>query len=107
MYMPHPGLALLQNTFIKQFHKNWALITNDPLVLETVQGYHVDFLHVPHQQTLPLSLVHNPEQSVLIDLEVPQMLEKCAIHPVASQDKDYVFLSTLFLGTKKGAGNNL
>jgi hypothetical protein len=52
---------------VKHYSQNWALISNDPWVIETVQGYHIDLLQVPFQHALPLLAVHSREQSALID----------------------------------------
>ena len=89
---------------VKHYSQNWALISNDPWVIETVQGYHIDLLQVPFQHALPLLAVHSREQSALIDLEVNQMLEKAAIHIVHPHEKEQGFISALFLVPKKGGG---
>jgi hypothetical protein len=89
---------------VKHYSQNWALISNDPWVIETVQGYHIDLLQVPVQHALPLLPVHSREQSALIDLEVNQMLEKAAIHIVHPHEKEQGFISALFLVPKKGGG---
>ena len=89
---------------VKHYSQNWALISNDPWVIETVQGYHIDLLQVPFQHALPLLAVHSREHSALIDLEVNQMLEKAAIHTVHPHKKGQGFISALFLVPKKGGG---
>ena len=89
---------------VKHYSQNWALISNDPWVIETVQGYHIDLLQVPFQHALRLLAVHSREQSALIDLEVNQMLEKAAIHIVHPHEKEQGFISALFLVPKKGGG---
>jgi hypothetical protein len=82
------------------------LISNDPWVIEIVQGYHIDLLQVPFQHALPLVAVHSSEHSALIDLEVNQMLEKAAIHIVHPHKKGQGFISALFLVPKKGGGQH-
>ena len=97
MYYPLGG-------HIKHYFQNWTLITNDPWVLETVQGYHINLFQVPHQAAHPPPIVHNQEQNALIDLEVKHMIEKAAIHVVNPNEKEQGFVSALFLVPKKGGG---
>lgn len=67
---------------LKHCISNWEIITKDPWVLETVQGFHLDLMSTPHQLSVPLAVPHSEENVALIDLEIQQMLEKEAIHVV-------------------------
>ena len=65
--------------------------------METVQGYHLDFVVAPHQLSLPLPVSHSQENSDLIDLEIQRMLQKEAVHVVSPGDTQQGFVSTIFL----------
>ena len=49
----------LQTGRIKAFKQNWALLTQDPWVLQTVQGFHLPLVAQPVQTTVP-SQMHFP-----------------------------------------------
>ena len=61
---------------LKHCISNWEIISKDPWVLETVQGFHLDLMSTPHQLSVPLTVPHSEENMALIDLEIQQMLEK-------------------------------
>ena len=84
--------------------ENWTLITADPWVLETIQGYRLDLLDTPVQDHIPHSVAQTEENTKLIDLEIHQMLTKGAIHVVPPSERDQGFVSTIFLVPKKGGG---
>lgn len=67
---------------LKHCISNWVVISKDPWVLETVQGFHLDLMSTPHQLSVPLTVPHTKDNMALIDLEIQQMLEKEAIHVV-------------------------
>ena len=57
----------------------------------------------PVQEKAPKVLKLNQEQQKQVDLEVKAMLEKCSISKVCHSKGE--FLSSLFLISKKGVGN--
>ena len=81
---------------LRHYFKNWALVTNDPWVLETLQGYHINLLQVPYQHAHPLPLVHNQEQNAL-RFKGPSHAGKASIHVVYPYEKEQGFVSALFL----------
>ncbi|CAB4007132.1 Hypothetical predicted protein, partial [Paramuricea clavata] len=78
--------------------ENWKIITQDPWILQTVQGYKIPLIRSPHQWRLRET---NPplRQQHLMDNAVQELLNKAAIklvQPVPDQ-----FVSTLFLVEKE------
>ena len=66
--------------------QNWSAITRDRWVLDTVQGYRIDFMSQPHQQSLSTPPHYSSEQSLLIQEELHALICKQAIrllqHPL-------------------------
>ena len=60
---------------------NWTKITSDPWVLETVGGYKLELVDSPVHDKLPVTRV-NQEAAGRISIEVRDMVEKGAIHPL-------------------------
>ena len=56
------------------FQSNWLKITQDRLVLNTIQGYMIDFLSQPHQQSVPQPPQFFAEQTQLISMEITELL---------------------------------
>ena len=87
-----PGMMLHLNPLVvnhlplagrlKHYISNWVVISKDPWVLETVEGFRPDLLTTPHQLSVPLTVSHTKENMAFIDLKIQQMLEKEAIHVV-------------------------
>ena len=92
----------LQAGRIKAFKQNWALLTQDPWVLQTVQGFHLPLVAQPVQTTVPSQMHFPPDQQSLISVEVEAMLEKQAVS-VVQPNKDS-FISQLFVIPKKDEG---
>ena len=88
---------------VKHFVKNWQRLTNDPMILDIVNGYEIPFILPPRQSRLPNLCQLTKEASDLVDQEVQDMLRKGAI--VVSDPKEDQFLSSLFLVKKKDGGN--
>ena len=103
------GVNNLQMTDLPQVGRlchhlsNWSIITQDWWVLNTVQGYLIDLVSEPHQQSPPNPPYYSSEQTSLIHEELTKMLKKQAIqlleHPVEAG-----FLSNIFLVPKKNGG---
>ena len=88
---------------LKHFLKNWQILTQDPEILNIVQGYRIPFLTEPKQKQAPKPCVIPGDQIPLVNQEIQSMLEKGAVqivHPVEKQ-----FLSNIFLVGKKEGGN--
>ena len=81
------------------FLPNWRRITNDPTILEMIQGYKLEFTSTPVQSTVRRPLQFSCSETAKIDLEISALLEKEALHvvkPVSDQ-----FISNLFLVPKR------
>ena len=88
---------------IKEFKENWALLTQDPWVLQTVQGFQLPFLGQPVQSSAPQQLQLSLMQQSLISTEIQAMLEKQAISLVQPDQRGFV--SQIFLVPKKDGGH--
>ena len=78
------------------------MLTQDNWVLQTVQGYLIDFTHNPTQSHPPQPIVLPQDKHVLVTQEVKELLQKRAI--VESAPSDQNFVSKIFLVEKKGGG---
>ena len=81
---------------------NWSIITQDRWVLNTVQGYLIDFVSEPHQQSPPNPPHCSSEQTSLIQ-ELTKLLKKQAIRQL-EHPAEAGFLSNIFLVPKKDGG---
>ena len=89
---------------LKYFLPVWQRITQDPWILQVIQGYQLELLSTPTQH----SHVTHPrltqvEQNVL-DQEVQELLDKQAVHQILTGDTPS-FISSLFVVPKKDGGN--
>ena len=84
---------------LKFFYSNWAKLTQDPNILNIVQGFETPFLENPVQEKSPNPPVLNQEQSKLITEELREMLLKGAIQSVSLCKDQYP--SNLFLVSKR------
>ena len=91
--------ATAQSRQSEHFVKNWQRLTNDPIILDIVNGYKIPFILPPRKSRLPNLCQLTKEASDLADQEVQDMLRKGAI--VVSDLKGGQFLSSLFLVKKK------
>ena len=87
------------------FHNNWLKVTHDQWVLETVQGYRLEFLREPVQTVSPRELQTSPLEQSLIQEEIQNMLQKGAITELNPKEASAAgFYSSLFLVPKKDGG---
>ena len=63
----------------KHFKDNWARITQDQWVLESIQGTRIEFQNVPQQRSPPAQFHPNEQDKILIREELQSMQEKGAI----------------------------
>ena len=78
------------------FSQNWQHITQDPWVLQTVQGYEIELLDCPCQSRIPSPPVLSPTQIYLVVEEIRNLLQKGAILEVPF-NPNVGFYSNLFL----------
>lgn len=79
---------------------NWARITDNKLVLDTVAGYKLEFTNPPHQPHYPVTIAQQ-DQVKLIDQEVQNLIDKGAVSEVPPVQVEDGFYTTLFLVPKK------
>ena len=64
---------------LAHFSQNWAVVSQDPWILDTITGYQIEFLEEPVQYSMPPSPRVSPEEAELITQEVEVMLKKGAV----------------------------
>ena len=89
---------------LAHFRENWLHVTSDKWVLDTIQGYRIEFLNHPTQTHPPRMGVTSSQEQVLVLEEIHTMLEKGAIVELPKSEQGKGFYSTLFLIPKKGGG---
>ncbi len=89
---------------LRFFAENWSQITQDPWILETIRGYKIPFLTVPHQPAPPRVLQFSEREQQAISSEIEQMLEKQAIRRLDNPSLSEGFYSQLFSRPKKDGG---
>ena len=67
---------------ISQFIQNWALITQDPWVLQAIQGFQLPLVGNPNQVPVPQEIQFPLEQKKLVSEEVAKLIQQGAISPV-------------------------
>ena len=87
---------------IKEFIGNWALLTQDPWVLQTVQGFQLLLVSQPVQGSAPSQIHLSQVQQTLVSTEIQTLIEKQAIPMV--QPGQGGFVSQIFLVPKKDGG---
>jgi len=84
---------------LAQFQQNWVVVTHDPWVLNTIQGFQIEFHSRPVQESCP----HVPHQSLqqeeLMSQEVESMLEKGAIE----KESDHLWISLQHFSSTRGS----
>jgi len=87
----------LQAGCIKAFKNNWAILTQDPWVLQTVQGYQLPLVAQPVQSFVPPQMQFPLNQQVVISSEVESMLEKQAASDNSCATQQGEFISQIFM----------
>lgn len=90
---------------IALFLQKWRTLTYDPWVLQTVQGFQIDFYATPRQSHTPKPLHFSRVEKSFIDSEVASLMQKGAI--VHTTPHPHGFVSTVFLVPKKDLGYRL
>ena len=90
---------------LKYFIPAWELITQDPWVLQVVQGYKIELVTVPVQQFQPHQPCLSSMQETVLNQEVEDLLEKQAVHPVPVLLQEQGFISSIFVVPKKDGRN--
>ena len=87
-----------------QFLGAWEQITNDPEILEIIEGYSIEFQHTPFQMGPPPPLRNfSKGEMAAIDKEIVDLLKKGAIEVCSHTPGE--FISNIFTVPKKGSRN--
>ena len=92
---------LPQTARLKFFLPSWERITQDPWVLEVIQGYKIELVTPPVQQSLPPVAKLSLTQEAVLEQEVNKLLVKQAIHPIHPSDQEVGFISLCLWCPKK------
>ena len=90
---------------LKCFTSTWEKITQDPWVLQVVQGYQIEFMKPPVQLVPARMPSLTPTLETVLDQEVQELLNKEAVHLVKQPVVTEGFISSLFVVPKKDGGN--
>ena len=82
---------------LQYFIHKWEHLTQDPWILDTIQGYRIPFREQPPVKQIP-SFVFTEMERIAISTEIEKLLEKEAISPAETTDG---FISNVFLVPKK------
>ena len=83
--------------------QNWARITTDPWILDTVQGYQLELESIPVQRSPPPGLHLSPQECNLIQNEIEKLIQKGAVSQVDPMQGQ--FISQIFVVPKKEGSN--
>ena len=81
-------------------------MTNDPVILDAIKHYHIEFVDVfPTQVCEPKQIHFSPPESVIINEEILKLLNKEVIEQTDCVEGD--FISTIFVRPKKDGSNRM
>jgi hypothetical protein len=86
--------------FVGRLTPTWEMITQDPWILQVIQGYQIELVTPPVQQSLLNVPKLSSTQETVLEQEVKELLMKQAIHPVQSPEAG--FISSIFVVPKDG-----
>ena len=93
---------------VKQFLRNWQMITSDQWVLNCVKGYEIDWVAQPSQTQMPRELVFSKTEADCLSQEVESLVQKEAISEISMPTNEMLsekgFVSQLFAVPKKDGG---
>ena len=93
---------------VKQFLRNWQMITSDQWVLNCVKGYEIDWVAQPSQTQMPRELVFSETETDCLSQEVESLVQKEAISEISMPTNEMLsekgFVSQLFAVPKKDGG---
>lgn len=98
MSIPRAEVHLPVGGRVSCFTTNWAKISQDPWILETVSGHRLELAGTPTQERVPGSPVMDPVKAELLSEEVQSFVSKGAITSITDDGDGYV--NQLFLVPK-------
>ena len=100
--VPEPPQLQAQTGRTKLFQKNWAKLTQDRFILDSISGLRIPIIGKPTQKGKPTQMIFDSNKKALIRAEIRTLLEKGAVKRVLPTEGQ--FLSTIFLREKKEPG---
>ena len=80
--------------------EGWKSLTTDPVILDAIKHYHIDFGDVsPSQVYQPKQMPFSPSEREIITEEITKLLDKGVIEQIDRVQGD--FISTIFVRPKK------
>ena len=67
------------------FVKNWQKVTTDLLTMSYVEGYKIDLLEIPSQNSSPLLVSLKEEKNMIVQEEIEEVLKKKSVVPVLNE----------------------
>ena len=89
---------------LKYFTSTWEKITQDPLVLQVVQGYQIEFMKPPVRLVPARMPSLTPTLETVLDQEVQELFNKEAVQLVKQPVVTEGFISSLFVVQKRTEG---
>ena len=92
---------------IKDHIANWKSVTTDPVILDALKHYHIEFEggRRPAQATKPKQITFSLGDKEIINAEITKLLDKGVIEPSNPLEGD--FISTIFVRPKKDGSHRL
>ena len=81
------------------FIENWSKLTQDPWVLQVVEGYLIEFLETPHQGRAPQEVQVSSDMQSQISEEIVVLLSQRAIEETQPGPQSFIY--QIFLVEKK------
>ena len=104
LFPPKEFQNFSQASRLQYFLENWEKLTSNAFILNIMKGYQILFLPVPIKKFCLPRISMTPQEEVLVDQEIEQMLRKGAIK-VVQQDAN-PFLNSIFVMPKKESGHH-
>ena len=81
---------------------SWECLTSDPVVLGYVQGYEIEFMDLPVQNSIPPEYRQNAKQKSILQVQIDELVERGVVSEV--QYSSDMFVSNVF-GREKPNGD--
>ncbi|PFX11931.1 hypothetical protein AWC38_SpisGene24189 [Stylophora pistillata] len=89
-----------QAGLVSQHSRNWELLTSDPVILDAIKHYHIEFeVEFPQQTMEPKSILFSNTEFDVVSSETSKLLSEGVIECTESKPDDY--LSNIFVRPKK------
>ena len=90
---------------LRAHYQEWCKITSDPVILNAVRGYEIEFTTLPIQETPPIPYKRNVDDFHNINDEIKNLWKKGVIEPCSHEEGEYI--SNIFSRPKKNGGTRI